>query len=137
STASATSSTHACSAKSEIRMNAHGLPASQRARSVYATLRPLLGERLLHDPGDLLPYSYDNSRRQALPDLVAFADSHDEVVALVRACHAHELPLVTRGLGSGTAGAAVPVAGGLVLALERMNRIVRVDAGNRVAVVEP
>ncbi len=118
-------------------MNAHGLPASQRARSVYAALRPLLGERLLHDPGDLLPYSYDNSRRQALPDLVAFADSHDEVVAIVRACHEHELPLVTRGLGSGTAGAAVPVAGGLVLALERMNRIVRVDAGNRVAVVEP
>ena len=113
------------------------LPATSRAQAVHAALKPLLGDRLLHDPGDLLPYSYDNSRQQALPELLAFAESHDDVVAIVQACHANGLPLVSRGLGSGTAGAAVPVAGGLVLALERMNRIVKIDAANRVAVVQP
>ncbi len=107
-----------------------------RARKVRADLQALLGERLLNDPGDRVPYSYDNSRQQALPDLVAFPESHDEVLAIVRACHEHGLPLVARGLGSGTAGAAVPVAGGLVLGMERMNRIVRIDAANRVAVVQ-
>ncbi|HEX7047822.1 MAG TPA: FAD-linked oxidase C-terminal domain-containing protein [Gammaproteobacteria bacterium] len=110
---------------------------AQAVRDVHAALKSLLGERLLDDPGDRYPYSYDNSRQQALPDLVAFPESHDEVLAIIRACHEHDLPLVSRGLGSGTAGAAVPVAGGLVLALERMNRIVRIDAANRVAVVQP
>lgn len=110
--------------------------SDSRASAVHAALKPLLGDRLLHDPGDRLPYSYDNSRQQSLPDLVAFPESHEEVAAIVRACHAHELPLVARGLGSGTAGAAVPVAGGLVIGLERMNRIVRIDAANRVAVVQ-
>lgn len=108
----------------------------ERARAVFVALAPLLGVRLFNDPGDRLPYGYDNSRRQAMPDLVAFPESHAEVLAIVRACHEHGLPLIARGLGSGTAGAAVPVAGGLVLAMERMNRIVRIDAANRVAVVQ-
>ncbi|HEX6929050.1 MAG TPA: FAD-linked oxidase C-terminal domain-containing protein [Gammaproteobacteria bacterium] len=108
----------------------------ERARAVFVALAPLLGVRLFNDAGDRLPYGYDNSRRQAMPDLVAFPESHAEVLAIVRACHEHGLPLIARGLGSGTAGAAVPVAGGLVLAMERMNRIVRIDAANRVAVVQ-
>lgn len=107
------------------------------ARAVANALRPLLGGRLLVDEGDRWPYGYDNSRQHALPDLVAFPESHAEILAVVRACHEHSLPLIARGLGSGTAGAAVPVAGGLVLGLERMNRIARIDAANRVAVVEP
>lgn len=112
--------------------------ADERAvQSVARALRPLLQDRLLEDAGDRWPYSYDNSRQQALPDLVAFPRSHQEVVRIVAECHAHQLPLVTRGLGSGTAGAAVPVAGGMVMSMERMNEIVRIDAANRVAVVQP
>lgn len=116
------------------------LPATDRAQAIKAVrdqLAGMLGERLLHEGGDRVPYSYDNSRQQSLPDLVAFACTHEEVVAIVHACHEHGLPIICRGLGSGTAGAAVPVNGGIVLALERMNRIVRIDATNRVAVVQP
>ena len=119
-------------------MGAHALPPKDAAaRAVRDALAPRLHDRLLVDPGDRLPYSYDNSRQQSQPDLVAFPRDHDDVVAIVRACHEHGLPLVARGLGSGTAGAAVPVGGGLVIAFERMNRIVTIDAANRVAVVEP
>jgi len=121
-------------------MTAFASSKIDRERAVNAVreqLARVLGDRLLQDAGDRLPYSYDNSRQQALPDLVAFPQTHEEIVLVVRACHTHGLPLVSRGLGSGTAGAAVPVAGGLVLALERMNRILRVDAANRVAVVQP
>lgn len=113
---------------------------TDRARAVKAVrdqLASMLGARLLHAGGDRVPYSYDNSRQQSLPDLVAFPATHEEIIAIVRTCHEHALPIVCRGLGSGTAGAAVPVNGGLVLALERMNRIVRIDAANRVAVVQP
>lgn len=113
------------------------LSSRTAVESVRRELAGFLGSRLLQEEGDRLPYSYDNSRQQALPDLVAFPKDQEEVARIVRACHAHGLPLVSRGLGSGTAGAAVPVAGGLVLALERMNAIVRVDAANRVAVVQP
>lgn len=109
---------------------------ARAVRLVAEALRPALRERLLEDPGDRWPYSYDNSRQQSLPDLVVFPQSHDEVVRIVTECHAHQLPLVTRGLGSGTAGAAVPVAGGVVMSMERMNEIIFIDGANRAAVVQ-
>jgi D-lactate dehydrogenase len=87
--------------------------------------------RFLTDPADCLAYSYDNSRRQALPQAVAFALTHDEVLALVRTCAAYRVPLTARGRGTNTTGASVPVAGGIVLTLERMNRILRISPGDR------
>jgi D-lactate dehydrogenase (quinone) len=102
------------------------LPSGARAR-----LREVLGERLRTDPADCLPYGYDNSRRTALPQAVAFARTHDEVAAIAAACHEHGLPLVARGRGTNTTGATVPVRGGVVLTLERMNRILRISAGDR------
>ena len=93
-------------------------------------------EDLFTDPADRWPYSYDNSRRQAQPDAVAFPTSHAEVVQVVLLCNEFKVPVTTRGLCSSTTGSAVPVAGGLVLALERMNRIVEVDGANRALVTE-
>ncbi|HEY1772789.1 MAG TPA: FAD-linked oxidase C-terminal domain-containing protein [Gammaproteobacteria bacterium] len=97
----------------------------------------MVGEEDLYtDPGDRWPYSYDNSRRQAEPDAVAFPASHAEVVQTVLLCNEFKVPLTSRGLGSSTTGSAVPLKGGLVLALERMNRIIEVDGANRALVVE-
>lgn len=84
-----------------------------------------------------LAYAYDNSRLNALPDAVVFPTEHAQVEALVRACRAHGVPLVARGRGSNTTGATVPVNGGVVASFERMNRILRIDPDNRLAVVEP
>ena len=86
---------------------------------------------LFTDPADRWPYSYDNSRRQAQPDAVVFPANHDEVRDCVRLCNEFNVPLLARGLGSSTTGSAVPIAGGLVLALERMRRILNVDPANR------
>ena len=93
-------------------------------------------EDLFTDPADRWPYSYDNSRRQAQPDAVAFPASHDEVRDCARLCNEFKVPMLARGLGSSTTGSAVPVAGGLVLALERMNRVLRVSPEDRLMVVE-
>jgi D-lactate dehydrogenase len=84
-----------------------------------------------------LAYAYDNSRRNALPDAVAFAQEHDQIEKLVQSCRTHRVPVIARGRGTNTTGATVPVEGGIVVSFERMNRILRIDPDNRFAIVEP
>ncbi len=64
-------------------------------------------------------------------------DNTAEVAEVIRFCNARRIPLVPRGRGTGTTGATVPVGGGVVLSLERMDRILAIDATNRIARVEP
>lgn len=106
--------------------------------SVTKALAAIVGpEALLTDPGDCWPYGYDNSRRQGLPAAVAFVIRADQVAALVRLANQQGLPITARGLGTGTTGATVPERSGIVIAFERMNRILRIDPANRIAIVEP
>lgn len=105
---------------------------------IIERLRGICGaDNVLTEPSDCWPYGYDNSRRQALPDAVVLATEHDQVQQLVTLCHEHRIPLIARGRGTGTTGATVPIHGGIVLSLERMNRIIKLDPANRVMVVEP
>lgn len=94
-------------------------------------------DNLLTAPSDCWPYGYDNSRRQALPDAVVLATDHDQIQQLVEFCNQQKIPLIARGRGTGTTGATVPIHGGIVLSLERMTRIIKMDPANRVMVVEP
>ena len=89
------------------------------------------------DAASRVTAGYDNSRRQVLPDAVAAPADADETAALVRICHDARIPVVARGLGSGTAGAAVPIRGGLVVSFERMNRIVALNPADRTLVAQP
>ena len=92
---------------------------------------------LLTEESDRISYGYDNSRRQALPDAVAFPTTHDQVRQIVKLCNEKHIPITARGRGTGTTGATVPTHGGLVVSLERMNKIITVDTANRYMVVEP
>lgn len=94
-------------------------------------------EAVSFDEAERLTYGYDNSRQQAMPDAVVWGSSREQVANVVRACFDAGVPLITRGLGSNTTGATVPTGGGVVLTLERFNRILKVDADNRYALVEP
>lgn len=103
-----------------------------------AALQQTVGpDNVLTDPADCWPYGYDNSRRHALPQAVAFASEHEHILAAIRLCCEHRVPLVARGRGSGTTGATVPLRGSIVLTLERMDKILQVDVANRVMVVQP
>jgi len=93
-------------------------------------------ENVITRPEDCWAYGYDNSRQHALPEAVAFARDHDQVARIVECCHRDRLSLVVRGRGTGTTGATVPVTGGLVLSMERMERILELDPANRIARVE-
>ena len=101
------------------------------------TLSQLLGDGWRTDATALEAHAQDNSWRHALPQGVALPSTREQVQAIVRACREHGVPLVGRGAGTGTTGAAVPTAGGVVVSFARMNRIVDIRAGDRCAVVEP
>lgn len=88
------------------------------------------------DPASCAAYGTDNSKLFAQPQAVAFAHSHAQVAALVQVCHAQRIPLTVRGRGTNTTGASVPLHGGLVLSLERMNQILRIEPGNRLLVAQ-
>jgi len=106
--------------------------------SILADLKHIFAaDALSTDAAECLVYGYDNSRRQAMPDAVVFPSTHEQVVALVRACRSHRVPLVARGRGTNTTGASVPIDGGIVASFERMNRVLRIDPDDRLAVVEP
>ena len=79
----------------------------------------------------------DDSRQWAMPAAVAIPRDRDQVAAIVRACRSHRVPIVARGAGTGTAAAAVPFAGGVVVSFARMDRILEIRPGDRCAVVEP
>lgn len=107
-------------------------PQAPISAQALQRLREILPpDRLLTDTADCLAYGYDNSRRLALPDAVAFALSSDDVADITAVCHEFRVPLIARGRGTNTTGATVPIAGGLVLSLERMNRILQLSPGDR------
>jgi glycolate oxidase len=82
-------------------------------------------------------YATDALGQGHLPDLVVLPATAAEVADVARLCTRHRVPLVVRGAGTGYTGGAVPTRGGVVLSLERMNRILEIDEVNLLAVVEP
>ncbi|MGY1425703.1 FAD-binding oxidoreductase [Lysobacter sp. A289] len=104
---------------------------------LHAEMTDLLGAAWLTDDSERLAYAYDNSRQLALPDAVALPTSAAQVVALVRACRKHRVPVIARGRGTNTTGAAVPVHAGVVVSFERMDKILDIRPGDRCVVVQP
>ena len=99
---------------------------------IIARLKIIFPEHsLLLEAADCWPYGYDNSKIHHPPDAVVLPDNHDQVVSCVQLCNQFLVPLTTRGRGTGTTGASVPIAGGIVMSMERMNKILSCDLGNR------
>jgi D-lactate dehydrogenase (cytochrome) len=73
----------------------------------------------------------------AMPELVVEATSAVQICALLKLANELRFPVTPRGLGTGLAGGAVPIHGGVLLSLAKMNRILTIDRDNFLAVVEP
>jgi glycolate oxidase len=93
---------------------------------------------VLRDPVQLMTYECDAlpHLRQA-PAVVVLPPSAAAVQGVVRACARNRVPFVARGHGTGLSGGALPVAGGVVISLARLNRVLQVDLANRQVTVEP
>ena len=92
---------------------------------------------LLTSPAELAVYSYDGALDRARPDAVLVARSAEEVRSAVLWCATEKVPFVARGAGTNLSGGCVPLRGGLVISLARLNRILSLDVAARVACVEP
>jgi glycolate oxidase len=105
---------------------------------ILAQLEAALGaEYVRTDDQARATYGTDALKRGHPADVVVFPGSAGEVAAVVCLCAEHRIPMVPRGAGTGYTGGAVPTRGGVVISLERMNRILEIDEANLIAIVEP
>jgi glycolate oxidase len=102
-------------------------------------LRSAVGaDQVITEPEQLRVYECDGlTGHRAVPEVVVLPDSTEEVQAVLRACHRERVPFVARGAGTGLSGGATPSAGGVVVSLSRMNRILEIDLASQRIVVEP
>ena len=108
-------------------------------QQLISELIDLLGKRnVLTDGTALSVYECDAAPSfKALPDVVVFADTTQQVSDIVRLANRHNTPFIARGGGTGLSGGMLSVQGGIIIALNRMDRILEVDIENEYAVVEP
>jgi len=107
-------------------------------QNIISELKAIVGpDHLLTSPEERWGYAYDATDRAAMPEAVVFPGSAAEVAAIVRLANEHRFPVVPRGAGTGRSGGSVPIAGGVVLVLTRLNRILEISREDLVAVVEP
>jgi glycolate oxidase len=107
---------------------------------VIAKLVELLGSaRVLTGVEDRALYAYDATADVAshLPDAVVIPLTTEEVQGIMRIASAHRVPVTVRGSGTNLSGGTIPIAGGLVVLMQRMNEILEVDAENLTATVQP
>ena len=107
--------------------------------SFIAELRRIAGHGGVYaEPLEVLTYESDAlTHLRASPAAVVIPSTTAQVQAVVRLCARENVPFVARGHGTGLSGGALPVAGGIVIALSRLNRVLQVDIPNRRVTVEP
>jgi glycolate oxidase len=94
--------------------------------------------RLLTSHAAVTPYESDAlTAYRARPAAVVLPETQEEVIQIVRLCARRAVPFVARGSGTSLSGGSLPIEDGVLIALNRLNRIVRLDPQERIAVVEP
>ncbi|HYT64282.1 MAG TPA: FAD-linked oxidase C-terminal domain-containing protein [Gemmatimonadales bacterium] len=102
-------------------------------------LASIVGARHVREArAERVTYSMDGlTTHRRVPDLVVLPGTREELIAVVRLLAAHGVPFVPRGAGTGLSGGALADEGSVLIVLTRLNRILKMDAGNRAAIVEP
>lgn len=106
--------------------------------SVYSLLKEIVGEdNVLSAKSDRLTHSYDATQGSHLPDVVIYAENTEQISRIMRLANQRQIPVLPRGAGSGFTGGSLPIHGGIVLVLTRMDKILKIDTENLIAVAEP
>lgn len=111
------------------------------SQETLCKIKSIVGEKNVITDSDMIqPYSHDEVTDPAyhhMPEVVAYAESAQQTADLVKLANERHFPVVPRGAGTGLACGAVPIYGGLVLSLEKMNKILEINEDALYAVVEP
>ncbi len=106
--------------------------------SLFKELEEITGsDGITNDPEELVCYSFDATARSFLPDIVVFPSSTLQVSKILELATRYSVCVTPRGSGSGMTGGTLPVKGGIVMVMTRMDRIMEIDTENLVARVEP
>ena len=113
-------------------------PSKNKTEPLVQQLIEIVGaNQVLYTSEDLIGYEYDATIERATPEVVVLPLTTDEISSIVKICRKFNRPIVPRGSGSGLSGGAVPIKGGVVVSLTRMNKICEIDIENRYAVLQP
>jgi glycolate oxidase len=107
--------------------------------SIRQRLKDIVGEAYFRDdPEALVTHSYDATPMyQAMPDGVIYPGCREDVAAILRVASEHRIPIVGRGAGSNLCAGTVPVEGGIVMVMNRMNKLIEIDTDNLTATFQP
>lgn len=107
-------------------------------KEIFEELEGIVGkENLCVDTSELYLYSMDVSARfRNMPDVVVRPESTGQVAAIVRLANRYRIPVTPRGAGSGVAGGAVPIKGGIVVDLTRMDKILEISPGDLTVIAQ-
>ncbi len=106
--------------------------------ALTSELRDLLGDKVVAEDNETrAAHSGDKWFAHHEPDVVVFAESTEQVSALLKFANEEKIPVTARGAGFGYVGGCVPERGGIALSLVRMNRIKEISFDDAIAIVEP
>jgi glycolate oxidase len=110
--------------------------------TIIKDLQQICGEKhvFFSDDQTLQKYSHDQvpeDKYARKPEVVVLPKSEFEISAIMKLANQENIPVTPRAAGSGLSGGAVPIYGGILLSVERMNKILEIDTANLMAVVEP
>jgi len=106
---------------------------------IIQALKKIVGDEfVVADETELLVYECDAlTLFRNKPDVVVFATNTTQVAAVVKLANEYRIPFLPRGSGTGLSGGAMAINGGIIIELQRMNQILKIDVENRIAVVQP
>ena len=111
--------------------------AERQSQVVKALQAVLPGHALLWNSEDTTPYECDGlTAYRQRPLVVVLPETYDQVQAVLKTCHALDVPVVARGAGTGLSGGAMPHKLGVTLSLAKFNKILKMDPVSRTAVVQ-
>jgi glycolate oxidase len=112
--------------------------AKAMTKEIIAELKKIVGKDYVMDMlEDRICYSFDATFRDSCPDVVVKPANTGEIVKVMQLAHRHGIPVTAMGAATGNSGGAVPLGKGICLGLTRLNRILKIDVENRMAIVEP
>jgi glycolate oxidase len=114
-------------------------PYSKITPGIFSALGQIVGENYVFaDAENLAGYGHDETEELVfLPEVIVKPRTAEEISAIMKLANEHVIPVTPRGAGTGLSGGALPVHAGIVLSMERFNKILEIDERNLQATVEP